>query len=359
MDKISIILFELLQLSVGNRQRLSIILSHEEWEKVFCVMKKQALTGIVFDAICHLPPEQRPPRNFILQGAAQTDLIVRQNHLLNQRVMDLNEIMSNIGLPYCILKGQGVGLLYPNPEYRNPGDIDVWCDSKDRNLMLEKVGEKYKTKETLVHHTHVDFFEDTKVDLHYIPTWLFAPWYYKKLVHFFTTEKNIQMNNKCELGFNVPTIKFNLVYSMLHIFWHFMSSGIGLRQLMDYYYIILHSTEWERKEATDVIRKIGKTRFLSAVMYVLQNVFLLEEKYLLVKPNPQLGKILLNEILIGGNFGFYNESHQKSPQKSRLKNLKILFSRFLNFFTFAPSEVICSPFWKIWHYCWRKKNGYL
>ena len=352
-------LFELLHVAVGKRTDLSSSLTSDEWNCLFKLLKKQALCGVGFDAICKLPTEQRPSKPLFLQGFAQTEFIKEQNNLLNKRVLELRDIMQGLEIPYCILKGQGVGLLYSTPEHRQPGDIDVWCDAENRKILLEKIALKYEVRDTSVHHTHVDFFNDLKVDLHYIPTWLYAPWYYKRLMQFLSIEKNIQMNNKSKVGFNVPTIKFNLVYSMMHLFWHFMGGGIGLRQFMDYYYIVIHSTETDRKEAVKIIRSIGKTRFLGAVMYVLQRVFLLDKEYCLVEPNTKLGNTLLDEILIGGNFGYYDERRQKIGSGSKWGNIKRRFIRLFGFFAFAPSEVLCSPFWKTWHYCWRKKNGYL
>ena len=349
-------LFELLQIAVNRREKLSATLSDKEWKSIFKLLKKQALYGVGFDAICKLPAEQRPPKQMFMQGFAQQEYIIDQNELLNRRILELRDIMQEMEIPYCILKGQGTAMLYPKPEIRQCGDIDVWCDYP-RNLLLEKVGKKYALGDKVIHHADVTFFEDISVDLHYVPTWLYAPWHSKNLLDFISKEKNAQMTHQNQNGFCSPTIKFNLVYSMMHMFRHLFEEGIGLRQFMDYYYIVLHSTEQERKEAVEVIKKIGKIRFLGAVMYVLQEVFLLEEKYLLVKPNSKLGQFLIDEIWIGGNFGHHDNRIQK--KKSYINSVRRKLGRQLSFYSFAPSEVICSPFWKVWHYCWRKKNGYL
>lgn len=349
-------LFELLQVAVGTRQELSGFLSVDEWNSLFKVLKKQALFGVGYEAICQLPAEQRPPRPLLLQGYAQAEFIKEQNSLLNKRVLELRDIMQGMEIPYCILKGQGTAILYPKPESRQCGDIDVWCDCP-RDLLLEKVGKKYALGDKVIHHADVTFFEDVSVDLHYVPTWLYVPWYNKNLQTFIYKEKSVQMKNLNVKGFCSPTVKFNLVYSMMHMFRHLFEEGIGLRQFMDYYYIILHSSETERKEAVEVIKKIGKVRFLGAVMYVLQEVFLLDEKYLLVKPNNELGQFLMDEIWIGGNFGYHDSRVRKD--KSLSDRVKRRLKRQLTLYSFAPSEVICSPFWKVWHYCWRRKNGYL
>ena len=51
------------------------------------------------------------------------------------------------------------------------------------------------------------------------------------------------------VGLAFPSIRFNTVYSLLHIFRHVFHEGIGLRQLLDYYYILLHTNENIRREA--------------------------------------------------------------------------------------------------------------
>ena len=119
------ILSELLQVEVGARKELSNSLTTDEWSSLFKLLKKQSLFGVGFEAICQLPIEQRPPKQLLLQGYAQAEFIKGQNDLLNKRVLELRDIMKEMKIPYCILKGQGVGLLYPNPACRQPGDIDV------------------------------------------------------------------------------------------------------------------------------------------------------------------------------------------------------------------------------------------
>ena len=349
-------LFNLLLVAIGKKNELPVALSIEEWEDLFAVLEKQCILGIGFDAISKLPEPQRPPKHLLLRAFTISEYIKSQNQILNNHILELKGIMNNMNIPYCILKGQGSALLYPKPEYRQSGDIDVWCDC-ERTLLLERVGKKYIIGEKVIHHADVEFFKNISVDLHYIPTWLYAPWHNTILQKFFLEEKDAQMTNINKCGYCSPTIKFNLVYSMLHLFRHLFEEGIGLRQFLDYYYIILHSTTAERKEATLIIKKIGKISFLGAVMFVLKEVFLLEDHLLLVKPNHKLGRILLDEIWIGGNFGYYDNRVKKD--RSLLDRTIRRLKRQSNLYSFSLSEVVCSPFWKIWHYYWRKKNGYL
>jgi len=161
-----------------------------------------------------------------------------------------------------------------------------------------------------------------------------------------------------ERGFATPTIKFNLVYSLIHIYRHLFDEGIGLRQMMDYYYIMQHSIETERSEAYRALCNLGMKRFVSAAMYVMVGVYSMNQQYLLCEPSEKYGTKLLNSILEGGNFGHYNNknAHGKENRIQRgIRNIRHNLSVLSDY----PSEVLWSPIWKCWHWCWRKWNGYL
>lgn len=90
----------------------------------------------------------------------------------------------------------------------------------------------------------------------------------------------------------------------------------------------------------------------------MKEIFILEDEYLLCAPSEKYGKKLLKDIEQGGNFGHFNQGnkHGKENRIQRgLRNLRHNMNLLLDY----PSEVIWSPFWKIWHWGWRKINGYL
>ena len=96
-------------------------------------------------------------------------------------------------------------------------------------------------------------------------------------------------------GFPVPTTSINTVYQMCHLFNHYFHEGIGLRQLMDYYYTLrMWHNDLEEKtdlqsqgiwsegmgtlvmsatEIMAVLRSFGMGKFAGAVMWVIHEVF--------------------------------------------------------------------------------------
>ena len=129
---------------------------------------------------------------------------------------------------------------------------------------------------------HVAFFDDVEVEVHFRPSYFFNPFANKRLQKWIQGKKSVQMTSFDDtVGFCYPTISFNLVFSLIHIYRHVFSEGIGLRQLMDYYYILKHSTEAERKEAFDTLCSLGLKRFVATVMYVMRRVFNIDTSLLL------------------------------------------------------------------------------
>ena len=71
----------------------------------------------------------------------------------------------------------------------------------------------------------------------------------------------------------MPTTLFNAFYVLLHIYHHLFCEGIGLRQMMDYYYVLLQPmTNEERVELLKLLNRFGMMRFAKATMFVMSEV---------------------------------------------------------------------------------------
>jgi hypothetical protein len=152
----------------------------------------------------------------------------------------------------------------------------------------------------------------------------------------------------------VPTHRFNRVFQMSHIANHVLHEGIGLRQLMDYYFLLKKGfSEEERKEFASLMKRFGMYKMARAVMYVLREVFGLEEKLLIVEPNERCGRMLLDEIMLAGNFGHYDERISEEVRKSPIKMNMLRLRRDWRMLWYFPSECLAEPFFRIYHFFWR------
>ena len=358
--------FEFVQIAVGNKDKFLGSPSDEEWKRLFYFAQKQSLVGFLFSGIETLPNEQRPKRELLLRWYAMAEIIKKSNAKLNVRCAELYNILNEGDFKGCVLKGQGVALLYPKPEYRQSGDIDMWVGTSEGKLASVSSVVSY-AKQQGVHVSHVDikhadmrFFNDAQVEIHFKPSYSYNFVYDHRLTSWFGLKAKEQFENfDTTVGFAYPTISFNLVYSLLHIYRHLFSEGIGLRQMLDYYYILTNSKKDERERAYKTICRFGMKDFAGAAMFVLQAVFGLKDDYLLCKSSRKSGLFILNEILEAGNFGKYDTRTKKINKEKRLKRGFVQLARNLRFFRYYPQEVLLSPIWKCWHYGWRKKHGYL
>lgn len=348
---------ELLQVTVGTRDALSRVPSGSEWQNLYESGQRQTIESVMLGGIERLPENQRPPQKALLmQWICIGEMLKQRNRHLNKACIELQSIFTKNDFKSCILKGQGMALLYPNPMLRQCGDIDIWVDG-ERDQILGFLRVNGQVGHIDIKHCDWNILQDSSVEVHFIPTWFYNPFTNRKLKHWFEEQKDIQFANESDWGFTRPIIAFNLVYVLVHIYRHLFDEGIGLRQLMDYYYVLLHSTIDERQDAMSVLCHFKMKRFVGAVMYVMQETFRLDGDYFMTQPLENDGRFLLNEIMRSGNLGHYDEriSHHQSRLLNGFENVK----RNLRFVGRYPQEVCWMPAWKIWHWCWRKRKGYI
>lgn len=132
-----------------------------------------------------------------------------------------------------------------------------------------------------------------------------------------------------------------------------------MRQIVDYYYVLKSLGEDERKYAREDIRVAGLSDFAGAVMYVLHHALSMGCEGLICNQDKKRGKLLLREIMQGGNFGKYDARLLGRGGDGLIMSNIPSWRRQLGFMRYYPADIICIPFWKVWHWCWRKWKGYL
>lgn len=354
--------FELLQIAIGNRAEFSRTPIESEWLGIYAWMQKQALTGIAFLGIEHLPKDQKPPRRLLLEWYVQTEQIKKRNAELETEALGVvNKILKD-GFQSVVLKGHGIARLYPRGYYRISGDIDLWLSGQ--RCKIEKYVRELLPKCSFVYHNvAIHSKGHIELELHFTPSWMFGYFTNNSLQRFFKTHA-VQLFDKVQKPTNytelpIPSLGFNRIYILVHIYRHLFGEGIGLRQLMDYYYVLQQGfTEEERIETLRVLSSLNMLRFTKAVMYVLKTVFAMQDRFLLMEPDEKEGRFLLNEIMQAGNFGHYDTRIKRITNESSVHVFYRRVKRNFRFLRSYPSEVLWTPFFKIWHFCWRLyKNG--
>ena len=112
--------------------------------------------------------------------------------------------------------------------------------------------------------------------------------------------------------------------------------------------------------ALDVVQRelkyLGLWKFAGAVMYVLKEVLGLSEDKMIVPMDEKRGKLLLAEILNGGNFGKHFTKYGHFTQQGMAKKYFLKIWRNMHFVRYYPAEALCEPLFRTWHFFWRMKN---
>ena len=236
------IFFDFLRFCIGSADEIPSSLKEADWKELYAIAKKQCLVGILFDGIKKLPAEHvGMKKELLLQWMAESQMLEKANVRLNDAAIQVSEWFWKKGFRTCILKGQGNALMYPNPYSRTPGDIDIWVEGGDKRV-ISFVRSISPHEKACYHHIEFPSYKGVEVEVHYRPSFLLRFWHNRKLQKYYERVKEKQFSHRVMLGeqgeIAIPTVVFNLIFQLTHIYSHLMNEGIGLRQLLDYYYVL-------------------------------------------------------------------------------------------------------------------------
>lgn len=326
----------------------------QDWKGLYEFTQKQAIAGVC-------TPTQfkdvRPDIGILYEWIGLCRLLSDMNIHLNSQVVKVVAKLKEAGFRCCILKGQGNASMYPFPNLRTPGDIDVWVDA-DKKALYAYVKSQFPEAKTSFKHIKFPIFEKDGVDIHYTPLKFYHPGHNKRLQRWIEANKEQQMSHHVRLDgtdndISIPTAEFNAVYQMGHILIHVEDEGIGLRQIVDYYYVLKALQELD-EGSKDGIRQtwesLGMSKFAAAVMWVEHNLLGLSEEFLLIAPNEKMGKLLADDIMEGGNFGRYSNRQKLMRFGNLVKKLANVW-RLIRWSVCFPREAFFKLLSKIRTFC--------
>ena len=362
-------IFAFLKYCLGNKVDINNIVVDINWQQLYTFASKQSLLGFCFDGIERLTKDfseelkQNPMGRDLLMtwmGAAQQ--IRRQNMKVNAVAGKLFSMLREDGFRCCILKGQGNALMYPNPYSRTPGDIDVWVNAS-REYLTEYAKCHFNQEDDIRFHHLETTMDGVLVELHFFPCSMNNPLYHARLQKWFKRNADLECSNVVSLPdgigeIAIPTTAFNVIYQLTHLYHHFFDEGVGMRQIIDYYFVVsmlnvnCEMLTWLPKE----LKYLGLWKFAGAVMYVLHEALGLPEEKMIAPIDEKRGKLLLSEILNGGNFGQYFTKYGGFTHQSMAKKYFLKIWRNMHFVRYYPAEALSEPIFRTWHFFWRMMN---
>ena len=369
MKKVGItIFFTFLKYSFGGKVDMNRVIADIDWKQLYTFSSNQAILGLCFYGIEKLGNEyseelKRNPieRELLMTWMGKAQQIRRQNMKVNVVANKLYSVLREDGLRCCILKGQGNALMYPNAYSRNPGDIDVWIDAS-RERIMEYAQKKFELGDDIrLQHLETSL-DGVPVELHFFPCSMNNPIYHARLQKWFRRNADLQCSHIVGLpdgagDIAIPTTAFNVIYQLTHLYHHFFDEGIGMRQIIDYYYVVNNDELLGIRDTLQrELKHLGLWKFARAVMYVLHEALGISEEKMIAPMDEKRGKLLLAEILDGGNFGRHFTKYAGFTHQSMGKKYFLKIWRNMHFVRYYPAEALSEPIFRTWHFFWRVKN---
>ena len=358
-------IFAFLKYCLGYKRNMSRMIAGMDWQELYSFASKQSLLGLSFEGIERLGKEYSEElrlnpigRELLMTWMGKAQQIRRQNMKVNAVASKLYSMLREDGLRCCILKGQGNALMYPNAYSRNPGDIDVWVNAS-RGQITEYAKKHFELGDD-IRYQHIETSVDgVPVELHFFPCTMNNPIYNARLQKWFKRNADLQCSNVVSLPdgigeIAIPTTAFNAIYQLTHQYHHFFDEGIGMRQIIDYYYVVNNDELLVIKDALQKeLKHLGLWKFARAVMYVLHEALGLSEEKMIAPMDEKRGKLLLAEILNGGNFGKHFTKYGHFTQQGMAKKYFLKIWRNMHFVRYFPAEALSEPVFRTWHFLWR------
>lgn len=373
------IFFDFLRFCIGSAKEIPGSLKEVDWKELYAIAKKQALLGVLFYGIQRLPKELAPEQKLLMQWMVMAEQIRKQNIRLFLDSVKVCKNFENKDFANCILKGQGNALLYPDPYIRTPGDIDIYLTGGRKRVMqyINKV-----CPNQVMRYHHVDFpVMKTAIEVHFTPSYMFFPIHNSRMQKWFKEVMGEQCNHRVSLpdGYgeiHVPQVSFNVIYILSHLYRHIFTEGIGLRQLLDYYFVLvkwhtdltnLTDSNKSLPQMTEIntdldalrhkLKNLGLWKLAQAVMFVMKEVFGLSEDRMIAPMDEREGRFLLDEIMRGGNFGQYDDRMGSKVGESKIHRYFRMNLRNLRFVKHYPTEALSEPLFRTWFAVWKKIHG--
>lgn len=370
------IYLDFLRYSLNDNLPVPSSIGKMNWQGLLEFAKEQAIVGIYARRILFANNQlnecnwqgNKPDEDEVMEWMGEVAKLRKRNHLLFEKSAEIAKKFKDDGFDCCILKGQGNALYYPVPDLRTSGDIDIWVGKKNESVkflrkeILLYVRKDFPKAEMVYQHIEYPLYNNVPVEVHFHATYLNNPFHNRNLQSYLSQQFSLlskhivsYKDGEIRYSFPAPIDSFNRLFELCHIMHHYFDEGIGLRQLIDYYYLLSKGFTQEEKESDcSLLIQYGMYKFAAAVMYIMENVLGLSEQYLLMPPDCNAGRRLLADIINGGNFGKFNKAFEHN--NNHINPSRFFYKSFhnLSLVKYYPSEVLWEPLFRTWHFLWRK-----
>lgn len=328
------------------------------WSSVWQLATEQGVTALVANELLSHHAELLP-MHLVVQMMGHIKSIKTNNEQIELAIQTLQRAWDEMEIPSMIIKGPISANNYPEPYLRSPGDIDLYIWDPVGHAKAMGWIEEYALKEikegVSAHERAYLLPNNVKLELHHQLLFLHKKRYnqtFRHLVDQAIKEESLQSFaiGDCEVK-TLPTT-LNALYLFLHLFSHFLYTGIGLRQIYDWLLFLQHHKgQIETTMHNNIAEEIKLLKAMQAfgsmaVTYLgaTPDIFPFE-----ITGNDTMSSAIIEDIFKGGNFGLHDEAHTTwdSKWKRNYRLTRSIITRSLRFGSIAPHYYIGAALHKI------------
>ncbi len=246
------VLFYLLRIALGKEGNASLP-NAVNWQEVYDMSMKQGVGAIACDGMLALDTcDIDEALRYKWMGQS---MVIEQKYFRHKKVLiDLASFYAEKNVQMLLLKGYGLSLNYPIPEHRPSGDMDIFLFDRSSNYPLWDRGDKaiketFKIKIDNSHHHHTTFeFEGQSVENHYDFINVYAHKSNRRIEKILKSWAVVDYHD-LDVPIVLPSEDFNALFILKHCAGHFASTGMKMRNLLDWLLFVEKcgdSVDWEK-----------------------------------------------------------------------------------------------------------------
>lgn len=214
---------------LGERPSQLLPSTEVDWEKMLDVAATQGLLAWVWDGISMLPKENQPPRLSSINWGLSAQEIWDRYHVHERVLKQMLDVCTQNNIRLLLFKGIALSKLFPKPESRPSGDIDIY------------LFDDYRKGDELFAHTNVTHTNKrTGFDYHGVHVEnhrIFLNAYTQLQIDAIKfLEGTLGDVRQTEDGYYIMSPIADIVYQVMHFIAHFddASASLSLKFLVDF-----------------------------------------------------------------------------------------------------------------------------
>lgn len=341
--------FALLRKALWNSdETLPAAIPADDVKSIMYAANKHAVAGLIANVI--IDNAINVGQEWPMQLAAISLQVKATNARVNKGVAELVKLMKASGNDYYVVKGQTLAALYRNQHSRMAGDIDFVVADYDKAAEALRKGWNVDLPKKIIG-KEMDFsYNDCLYDLHtYLIT--FGLRKHRKVWDDLLAASPIREIDIDGVKVNILAPTQYVMYVFLHLFFHFMHGGVGLRHLCDLAIVHHH---WKDEIDYEVVQKslraMGLYRAYCAFGSIIADKLGLADFPLhITDKDRKWGEIILADVMTGGNFGRSKRRNSSGKWMYKMETMRVSFNNRLKYWRLAPTEVVFVFFQVAWY----------